>query len=49
MRRGAIIGVGNTHFRARWIEKTYLELQRDAASAVPADAADLQALLSRTN
>jgi len=37
MRRGAIIGVGNTHFRARWIEKIYLELPRDAASAVPAE------------
>lgn len=31
MRRGAIIGVGNTRFRARRIEKTYLELARDAA------------------
>jgi acetyl-CoA acetyltransferase len=39
MRRVAILGVGNTQFRARWTEKTYLQLAWDAASAAQADAA----------
>ncbi|MFQ5865177.1 MAG: thiolase family protein [bacterium] len=31
MRKVAIVGVGNTQFRARWIDKTYYELAYDAA------------------
>ncbi|MEW6366374.1 MAG: thiolase family protein [Acidobacteriota bacterium] len=38
MRRVAIIGVGNTQFRARWIEKTYIDLAWDAAEAALVDA-----------
>lgn len=38
MRRVAIIGVGNTQFRARWIEKTYVDLAWDAAEAALVDA-----------
>ncbi len=38
MRRVAILGVGNTQFRARWVEKTYLDLAFDAAQAALGDA-----------
>lgn len=37
-RRVAIIGVGNTRFKARWIEKTYYELAFDATKASLKDA-----------
>ncbi|MBI4575053.1 MAG: thiolase family protein [Planctomycetes bacterium] len=37
-RRVAIVGVGNTPFRARWAEKTYFELAYDAVRAALEDA-----------
>lgn len=38
MRRVAIVGLGLTQFRARWLEKTYYELAFDAAKAALEDA-----------
>jgi len=38
MRRVAVVGLGTTPFRARWIEKTYYELALDAAKMAMEDA-----------
>jgi len=38
MRRVAIVGVGSTKFKARWIDKTYYELAFDAAKMAMKDA-----------
>ena len=38
MRRVAIVGVGSTKFKARWIDKTYYELAFDAAKMAMTDA-----------
>lgn len=38
MRRVAIVGLGLTQFKARWIEKTYYELAFDAAKTALEDA-----------
>lgn len=38
MRRVAIVGLGLTQFRARWLEKTYYELAFDAAKMALEDA-----------
>jgi acetyl-CoA C-acetyltransferase len=38
MRKVAIVGMGTTKFKARWVEKTYYELAFDAAKMAMEDA-----------
>lgn len=38
MRKVAIVGIGTTKFKARWIDKTYFELAYDAAKSAMEDA-----------